>query len=115
MWSRRRFLENLSGLPLVGGSIMARDGDWEEVLPAKVCTLPDGITLKDDPPSGLVSPQECEGRSALETLVLGFDFQNEYEDHAEKRDLLEKILNNTDYIIIASNRRYDSQARVPLR
>lgn len=100
---------------LVGGSIMARDGDWEEVLPAKVCTLPYDMTLKDDPPSGLFSPQECEGRSALETLVVGFDFQNEYEDHAEKRDLLEKILNNTDYIIIATNRRYDSQARVPLR
>src|SRR5690606_9619698 len=75
----------------------------------------DGLTLKDDPPSGLVSSRECDGRSPLETLVVGFDFQNEYEDHAEKRDLLEKILNNTDYIIIASNRRYDSQARVPLR
>jgi YYY domain-containing protein len=100
---------------VVGGSIMARDGGWEEVAPADVCALPYGVTLADNPSSGLVSSQDCNRLAALGSLVIGYDFNNEYEDHEQKRDQIETILNNTDYIIIASNRRYDSQSRVPLR
>jgi YYY domain-containing protein len=114
---RYRFVAQvLTPLPVVvGGSIMARDGGWEEVAPADVCALPQGVTLADAPASGLVDAQNCIRRAALEGLVIAYDFNNEFEDHAEKRDQIETILNNTDYIIIATNRRYDSQSRVPLR
>jgi YYY domain-containing protein len=100
---------------VVGGSIIARDGGWEEVAPADICQLPQGVTLADDPPAGLTDSSNCTRLAVFSGLLLGFDFNNEYEDHAQKRDQIETILNNTDYIIIATNRRYDSQSRVPLR
>ncbi|HEX2619280.1 MAG TPA: DUF2298 domain-containing protein, partial [Phototrophicaceae bacterium] len=110
------YIEVSVGNPVViGGSIFARDGGWEEVAPADVCTLPPGITMASDPPSGLLSNEDCDRRAALGSLVLGYDFNNEWEDTPEKRDDLERILDGTDYIIIATNRRYDSESRIPMR
>lgn len=104
------------GSPVViGGSIFARDGGWEEVVPARVCELPMGITLADNPPPGLVSINDCRSKGALDALVIGYDFNLHGEDDTFKRDETQTILDNTDYIIIATNRRYDSQSRIPLR
>jgi YYY domain-containing protein len=104
------------GSPIVtGGTIFARDGGWEEVVPARICELPAGITLADDPPPGLVAINECRSRGILDSLAIGYDFNLHGEDDVFKRDETLKILDNTDYIIIATNRRYDSQSRIPLR
>jgi YYY domain-containing protein len=103
------------GMIVTGGSIFARDGGWEEVVPARVCELPQGITLADNPPPGLVGQGECRSRGPLDGQVIGYDFNLHGEDDTFKRDETLTILDNTDYIIIATNRRYDSQSRIPLR
>lgn len=97
------------------GAIMVWDGDWEEVVPVKVCTLPDGMTLADGPPPGLLSAQDCNGRSVWDGLLNGYKMQLYWDDVEAKRELWTEILDNVDYIFIGTNRRYDSQSRIMTR
>lgn len=109
------FTVTVSGGPIVSGSVMAYESQWEESMPAKVCQLPDGLTLADDPPSGLVSARDCNGRAPWEGLLNMYSLNTDWEDVDFKRDRMLTILEQTDYIIVPTNRRYDSQSRNPAR
>lgn len=109
------FNVSVSGGPIVTGSIMAYESQWEESMPAKVCQMPDGLTLADDPPSGLNSARDCNGRAPWEGLLNMYSFNTDWEDVDFKRDRMLTILEQTDYIIVPTNRRYDSQSRNPSR
>ncbi len=109
-------VEAVSGGPFTSsGATMAWEGDWDEVFPSKTCTLPDGLTLEDDPPPGLNSALTCNGRDPWSTLINGYKLQLIYEDVPEKRDIMQTALDNSDYLIIGTNRRYDSNSRIPGR
>lgn len=109
-------VEIVDGGPLItAGAVMALESAWEEVMPAKVCHLPDGITLADDPPSGLNTIQNCDGRDAWNGLLNGYLVETHWEDIPEKRNRMQLILDQTDYVMIPTNRRYDTHSRNPMR
>ncbi|MBZ0277818.1 MAG: glycosyltransferase family 39 protein, partial [Anaerolineae bacterium] len=102
----------VTGGPVVtAGAVFSWEGAWNEATPAKVCKLPDGITLEDDPPPGLVGARECIGEDLWSGLINGYQLQVAWEDTPAKRDRFEQLLDDSDYLIIDSNRRYDSQSR----
>ncbi len=106
-----RFNLQVEGGPLVSGSVMAYESAWEEAMPAKVCTLPDGMTLADNPAPGLLGAQECNGRAPWEGLLNLYSLETHWEDIELKRDRFLTILDQTDYIILPTNRRYDTHSR----
>jgi YYY domain-containing protein len=97
------------------GAVMTWDGNWEEVVPAKVCALPDGMSLADRPTSAMVTARDCNGRSVWDGLLNGYKMEVFWEDNEAKRQLWTEVLDNTEYIFIGTNRRYDSQSRIPYR
>ncbi|RMG74003.1 MAG: hypothetical protein D6711_09850, partial [Chloroflexi bacterium] len=100
---------------VTGGAVMASEQPWDEAVPPNVCTLPLGVTLADNPPPGLLSATECNGRPPWQALVQIFNLDLAMEDIPHKRDRLQTILDQTDYIWINTNRRYDSNSRLPAR
>ncbi|MDX1994421.1 MAG: DUF2298 domain-containing protein [bacterium] len=110
------FAVTVSGGPIVGGgSVMALESAWEEVMPAKVCTLPPGMTTNDNPPSGMFTAYDCNGRSVWDGLLNGYLFNTHDEDTEAKRSRMLTILQQTDYIMVPTNRRYDTHSRNPAR
>jgi YYY domain-containing protein len=108
--------EVIAGGPVVsGGSVVSHEGGWDDPIPYTACTLPDGITLADDPPPGLLDANHCNGRNAWSSLVVGYDMGLAVEDEPGKRDLLIRALRDSDYLTISSNRFYDSESRIPVR
>lgn len=104
------------GGPIVSsGALMTWEGSWDEVVPPQVCTLPLGMTLADDPPPGLLSPADCHKRNTWYSLLNGYMLEIVSEDEQWKREHMLRVLDNTEYLIIGTNRRYDSQNRIPLR
>jgi YYY domain-containing protein len=97
------------------GTIVTWEGAWDEPVPPQVCTLPVGVTLEDDPPPGLLSAEDCQRRNASATLVTTNQLDLSREDDEAKRLDMIRVLDSTDYIMIGTNRRYDSQSRNPLR
>jgi YYY domain-containing protein len=114
---RYRFrFEVISGGPVLsGGSVVSHEGGWDDPIPYTVCTLPEGITLADNPPPGLSNAQNCNGRNAWSSLIVGYDMGMAVEDERGKRDHLIRVLRDSDYLTISSNRFYDSQSRIPAR
>ncbi|GAB4518358.1 MAG: hypothetical protein OHK0046_25890 [Anaerolineae bacterium] len=108
-------VEVADGALMTAGSLLMVESAWEEVMPAKVCQLPEGITLADNPPSGLNTPENCNGRSVWEGLLNGAQLETHWEDIPEKRDRMQVLLDQTDYVMIPTNRRYDTHSRNPLR
>jgi YYY domain-containing protein len=106
----------LDGGPLVSsGALATWEGSWDEVVPPQVCTLPLGVTLADDPPPGLLSPLDCNKRNTWYSILNGYEMELYAEDEEWKREHMLRALDNTEYLIIGTNRRYDSQNRIPLR
>lgn len=97
------------------GTVVTWEGSWDEPVPPQVCTLPFGITLADDPPPGLMSIEDCNRRNASATLVTTNQLELYRDDEESKLTEMLNVLNATDYIMIGTNRRYDSQSRFPLR
>ncbi|MBZ0300767.1 MAG: DUF2298 domain-containing protein, partial [Anaerolineae bacterium] len=108
--------EVIEGGPVVsGGSVVSHEGGWDDPIPYTVCTLPQGVTLADDPPPGLLDANHCNGHTAWASLIVGYDMGLAIEDEPAKRELLLKALNDSDYLTISSNRFYDSESRIPAR
>jgi YYY domain-containing protein len=106
----------LEGGPVISaGAVFTWEGDWDEVSLPKVCALPSGVTLADSPPPGLAGPRECQGRDLWSTAINGYKLQVYYDETPYKRDIFQRALDNTEYLIISTNRRYDSQSRIPYR
>lgn len=105
-----------AGGPVVtGGSVVAQEGVWDDAVPYLVCTLPTDVSLADDPPPGLLSARNCNGRNAWNGLVLGIEVGLSAEDDELLRERLISALHNSDYLTISSNRFYDTKTRNPLR
>jgi YYY domain-containing protein len=100
---------------LISGAIVSNEGAWDDPVPTIVCTMPDGITLADEPPPGLNNTQNCNSRNAYGSLVNGYALAMSLDDIPLKRDNLQLSLDNTDYIIVSSNRFYDGVTRNPGR
>jgi YYY domain-containing protein len=99
-----------------GGSVVVWEGDWDDPLPVKTCTPSDGLTLADNPPPGRFGPIECAGRDAYWALLGGgAKLQMVNNDSIENRENMLQLLEDADYIIISSNRFYDSMTRNPSR
>jgi YYY domain-containing protein len=103
------------GPVISSGGVFAWEGDWDEVVPPKVCALPPGMTLADDPAPGLADAQHCGGQDLWSAQINGYKLQASWEDETYKRDWFQNVLDNSDYLIIGTNRRYDSQSRIPYR
>jgi YYY domain-containing protein len=107
----------VGGGPVIsGGSVFTWEGAWDDPIPTRVCTMPNGLTLADDPPSGLNSyPTPCNMRDPWWGFLNGYTLDIVYEDVPEKRDELIRYLDDSDYIAISSNRFYDTLSRNPTR
>jgi YYY domain-containing protein len=103
------------GPVITSGEVMAWEGDWDEVVPAKTCALPPGMTLAGDPPPGMFNAHTCQGHDIWNNLLDGYKLQIVWDDNDTKRDWMANVLDHTDYIIIGTNRRYDSNSRIPSR
>jgi len=109
-------VEVTNGGPVVSaGPIFTWEGDWDEPVPAKVCQLPEGITLADQPPAGLSREASCNGIDLWSTYLNGYKLQVVWEEDQNKLDHMLTVLDNTEYLIIGTNRRYDSNSRIPYR
>ncbi len=112
----RFVVEVVSGGPvLAAGEVVSHEGAWDDAIPYIVCTLPDGVTLADNSPPGLLSAADCNGRNAWSSLIVGHQMQMAYEDEPYKRDVMLRALDDSQYLTISSNRFYDSLARIPIR
>lgn len=100
---------------LVSGAIVSNEGPWDDPVPTIVCEMPDGITLADNPPPGLNVATNCNGKNAYGGLISGFAIPTAWEDVPQKRIYMKQALDQSDYIIISSNRFYDTITRNPKR
>ncbi len=99
-----------------GGSIVAWEGDWDDALPVKTCMPSDGLTLADNPPPGRFSATACNGRDAYWGLLGGgYKLQMVNNDSDSNREHMLQLLGDADYVIISSNRFYDSMTRNAMR
>jgi len=106
----------VSGGPVISaGPVFAWEGEWDEVSLPKTCQFPADITLANDPPPGLSGPTDCAGLDLWYTQLHSQALQIYYDETPFKRDLMQRVLDNSDYLIISTNRRYDSQSRIPYR
>ncbi len=98
----------------VAGTAVAWEGQWDDPMPTAVCPVPDNMVYDEDLPSGL-----CDVNSLAVNMYGGFYIgltQNMFwPDEPAKRDDTLDILNQTDYLLIGSNRFYDSFNRIPTR
>ena len=54
---------------MVAGEIVSNEGAWDDPVPTVACTMPDGITLADNPPPGLKQHPELQ-QLAMPTVAL---------------------------------------------
>ncbi len=102
-----------SGDVFGSGSVVLTEGTWDNrVTGIRTCDLPEGLTLADDPPSGLLNSQDCKGSQAFYRLVNAQDQIMSFPvDNQVKYDDILRTLDIGDYLTIASNRFYDSETR----
>jgi len=102
-----------SGDVFGSGSVVLNEGNWDNrATGIHTCELPDGLTLADDPPSGLLSAADCRGTQAFYRLVNAQDQIMSFPvDNQIKYDDIVRTLDIGDYLTIASNRFYDSETR----
>ncbi|MCC6803064.1 MAG: hypothetical protein IT319_09280, partial [Anaerolineae bacterium] len=105
------------GSVISGGSVFTWEGAWDDPVPFTVCALPVGVTVEDKPlPGRYMDARDCPQRiDAWSGLINGYQQDIVYEDEPSKRDRLLMILDNSDYIVITSNRFYDTLSRNPIR
>jgi len=98
------------------GTMAVWEGDWDDPLPVKTCTPTDGLHLADSPPPGRFTSESCAGRDAYWALLGGgYKLQMVNNDTPQNRERMLQLLNDTDLIIISSNRFYDTMTRNPAR
>lgn len=95
------------------GSVVLSEGSWDNrVTGVVICQLPEGITLADDPPPGLVHSRDCRGTQPHHALINPQDqIMSHPVDDQVKYDDIVRSLDMGDYLTIASNRFYDSEPR----
>jgi len=96
------------------GPVIAWEGDWDDPVPWPTCPLPDDMTYRDDLPSGL-SSYTCMAVGMYSSHYQGIKLWMSAEDNEQKRRAMQNALDQADYIVITSNRFYDSLSRIPYR
>lgn len=106
-----------SGDVIGSGSVALNEGAWDNAVTGiNTCRLPDGLSLADDPPPGLLSASDCQGSQAFYALVNSVDQIMSFPvDNQLKYDELLRSLDLADYLTIASNRFYDTEPRNLMR
>ncbi len=105
------------GAPItVAGAAIATEGPWDDPIPWKVCALPDGVAWTPALPPGLVSLRDCVGIDAFGMgYYQGLELFMAAEDNEQKRETMQRVLDQADYLTISSNRFYDTLTRLPMR
>lgn len=96
------------------GPVIAWEGDWDDPVPWTVCPLPDDVVYRDDLPSGL-SAHNCPAVNMYGAHYQGIKLWMVSEDTQEKITAMMTALDQADYLVITSNRFYDSLSRIPWR
>lgn len=106
-----------SGDVIGSGSVVLNEGSWDNLAPGTIaCQLPEGVTLADDPPPGLVSSRDCRGTYPFSALINSQDQIMSFPvDNQLKYDDIVRTLDIGDYLTIASNRFYDTEPRNQMR
>jgi YYY domain-containing protein len=97
------------------GSVVGSEQPWDEPVPTAVCKLPVGMTLNDNLSAGMFSREDCQRVSIWNDQIHVHNLDIAAEDTPDKRTRWITMLDQSDYIYINSNRRYDSQTRLPAR
>ncbi|MYD11409.1 MAG: hypothetical protein F4X02_15365 [Chloroflexi bacterium] len=95
------------------GSVVLSEGSWDNRATGVIlCSLPEGITLADDPQPGLVSSRDCHATQPHHAIINPQDqIMSHPVDDQVKYDNITRTLDMGDYLTIASNRFYDSERR----
>ncbi len=110
------FSVEVSGGSLISsGPVMAWEGQWDEVSLPKICAMPPGFSMGDTMAPSNYSVSDCVARDVWGGQLIPQPLQIYWEDETYKRDLMQLGLDNSDYLVISTNRRYDSQSRIPYR
>ncbi len=96
------------------GPVIAWEGDWDDPVPWPTCPLPDDVEFRADLPSGL-SSYNCASMNMYGSHYQGLKLWMVAEDNEQKRTAIQNALDQADYIVITSNRFYDSLSRIPWR
>ncbi|MBN1681738.1 MAG: hypothetical protein JW966_15765 [Anaerolineae bacterium] len=96
------------------GPVVAWEGDWDDPIPWPVCPIPDDMVYRNDLPSGL-SHYRCISMNMYGTHYQGIKLWMMAEDNEQKLQAMTNALDQTDYLVITSNRFYDSLSRIPMR
>jgi uncharacterized membrane protein len=96
------------------GAVIATEGPWDDAIPYKVCPLPPGMAFDSDTPSGYSQPS-CIGIELYSAHYYGLELYLAAEDDTQKRETMQRVLDQADYLTISSNRFYDSLSRIPYR
>ena len=96
------------------GPVIAWEGDWDDPVPWPVCPLPDDMVYADDLPSGL-SSYDCASVGMYGAHYQGLKLWLVAEDNDQKFAAMTNALDQSDYLVITSNRFYDSLSRIPMR
>ncbi len=103
------------GVLISSGPVVAWEGQWDEVSLPKVCAMPPGFSMGDSMAASNISVSNCVARDVWGGQLIPQQLQIYWEDEASKRDIMQRGLDNSDYLVISTNRRYDSQSRIPYR
>jgi YYY domain-containing protein len=97
------------------GSVMGSEQPWDEPVPNAVCQLPLGTTLADDLSAGMFTRETCQRVSIWGDQIHVHNLDIASEDTDLKRERWITMLDQSDYLYINTNRRYDSHSRLPVR
>ncbi|NDJ75670.1 MAG: hypothetical protein GYB65_05380, partial [Chloroflexi bacterium] len=96
------------------GPVIAWEGDWDDPVPTSVCPIDDDEYYRDDLPSGLAT-YDCAAIGMFPSFYQGLKLWMVWEDVDDKYDAMLLTLDQADYVVITSNRFYDSLSRMPMR
>ena len=96
------------------GPVVAWEGDWDDPIPWPVCPLPDDMVYADDLPSGL-SDYTCISMNMYNGYYHSLKLWMVAEDNDQKLQAMSNATDQADYLVITSNRFYDSLSRIPWR
>lgn len=98
----------------IAGTAVAWEGQWDDPMPTTVCPTPLHRMYSEDLPSGLCD-FDSEAMNLYNGYYIGLQQNMHWDDEPLKRDDTLEVLRQTDYLVIGSNRFYDSFARIPSR
>ncbi|MBA3869599.1 MAG: hypothetical protein H0X30_10640, partial [Anaerolineae bacterium] len=110
------FSIQVSGGALISsGPVVAWEGQWDEVSLPKVCAMPPGFSMGGEMTPSNISVSDCVARDVWAGQLIPQQLQIYWEDDPNKRPVMQQGLDNSEYLVISTNRRYDSQSRIPYR